>query len=115
VTEEAWNDIYKSRVGGEQLKKFIPQTPGWQHGLMDNPYDDEHAHCRKIFTSAINDRGVRNQEGLIQKNIATLIQRLDERCKRGESSAEVDIAKCLECVAFDIIGDFLSRETFDCL
>jgi hypothetical protein len=53
VTEEAWNDIYKTRKGEEQLKKLFPQTPNHQHGLMDNPFDDEQAICRKILASAI--------------------------------------------------------------
>lgn len=115
VTEDAWNDIYKTRKGEEQLKKFFPQTPNFQHGLMDNPFDDEQAVCRKILASAINDQALRRKESILQRNISALVTQLRRKTREGGGTTVLDIAHCYECVAFDIIGDLFSGESFDCL
>ncbi|KAJ9643654.1 hypothetical protein H2204_001799 [Knufia peltigerae] len=146
VTEQAWADIYKTRKGGttnsgKQLQKFMPRPPGFQHGLMDNPFDDEQAVCRKALVAGMNDRSVRMKEStILQKNIGLLIEKMkmkintsktwstrdrpeenhgqgqdddEEDSKEGEGI--IDLANCLECVAMDVIGDFVSGETFGCL
>ncbi|KAL6240286.1 hypothetical protein RBB50_012792 [Rhinocladiella similis] len=155
VTEQAWADIYKSRkrerdgttttttttnTQEQQLKKFMPRPPGFQHGLMDNPIDDEQALCRKVLVAGMNDRAVRAKESsVLQKNIGLLISKMKTKIKivtsktrsaegvvedsklepehdmEGEGEAILDLANCLECVAMDIIGDFVSGETFRCL
>ncbi|KAK5056135.1 hypothetical protein LTR84_012688 [Exophiala bonariae] len=115
VTEEAWNDIYKTRKGEEQLKKAFPQTPSFQHGLMDNPYDDQQAVCRKILASTINDQAVRRNENILHSNISALLKHLQRKVRDNGGKAVLDIAHCYECVAFDIIGDLFSGETFGCL
>ncbi|KIW39384.1 uncharacterized protein PV06_09159 [Exophiala oligosperma] len=146
VTEQAWADIYKTRKGGttnsgKQLQKFMPRPPGFQHGLMDNPFDDEQAVCRKALVAGMNDRSVRMKEStILQKNVGLLIEKMkmkintsktwstrdrpeeihgqgqddgEEDSKEGEGI--IDLANCLECVAMDVIGDFVSGETFGCL
>jgi len=115
VTEDAWNDIYKTRKGEEQLKKIFPRTPNAQHGLMDNPFDDEQAVCRRILASTITDKALREKESLFQKNISVLVTQLQRRVRDGGGKAVLDLANGYECVAFDIIGDLLSGETFGCL
>lgn len=115
VTEEAWNDIYKTRKGEEQLKKSFPQTPRFQHGLMDNPFDDQQAVCRKILASAINDQAVRRKESVLQSHVSALVKQIQRRIRGGRGQAVLDIAHYYECVAFDIIGDLVSGETFGCL
>lgn len=115
VTEEAWNDIYKTRKGEEQLKKIFPQTPNAQHGLMDNPFDDEQAVCRKILASTINDKALREKESLLQKNISAFMAQLQRKVREGGGKTMLDLANGYECVAFDIIGDLFSGEPFGCL
>lgn len=115
VTEEAWNDIYKTKKGEEQLKKFLPQTPRFQHGLMDNPSDEQQAVCRKILASTMNDQALRRKENILQRNISVLLKQLQRKSRESGGKAVLDIAHCYECVAFDIIGDLFSGISFGCL
>ena len=82
---------------------------------MDNPFDDEQQICKKALSSGINDKSIRQKEFILQNNITKLVTELKKRVTTPDSAEALDLAKCLECAAFDIIGDFVSGENFGCL
>ncbi len=115
VTEEAWNDIYKTARGQEQLKKFLPTTPKrWENGLFDNKSDEEHQFIRKRLSPALSDRGVHSREAVLRRHVDFMMKRLKEQISTSGEAA-LDVLDWFQSVTTDVIGDFLTQEDFGTL
>ena len=77
---------------------------------------DQHARMRKILTPAFTLKALQRQEPLLQKSVALLIQRFQEKTGNPDGTSEpFNIIPWFNFAAFDIIGDIAYGETFDCL
>ncbi|KPI45628.1 putative sterigmatocystin biosynthesis monooxygenase stcF [Cyphellophora attinorum] len=105
VNEDAWNDIYKSARGEEQLKKAMPvlRSPG----VFGQPDDAVHQMKRKKLSPLMSDRGVNQREDVMLSNIAFFVKRLKE-----QPDSAFDLTPWYQAVTSDIIGHFMSKESF---
>lgn len=71
------------------------------------------AHFRKTFSPFFSDKSIRQNESIIQANISLLVEKLRHHIKGTEGVA--DMVKWYNWTTFDIIGDLVYGETFDCL
>jgi hypothetical protein len=65
---------------------------------------------RRNFSSAFSDKALREQEPIMKKYFDLLIQRLHENCAK-----PVDIVQWYNSTTFDIVGDLLFGESYECL
>ena len=65
---------------------------------------------RRNFSSAFSDKALREQEPIMKKYFDLLIQRLRENCTK-----PVDIVQWYNSTTFDIVGDLLFGESYECL
>jgi cytochrome P450 len=122
TSAQAWKDIYTGRTsqkgaakqpmpsnvvyGADELKYF------GAHSVMFQPSAADHDRNRRILLPAFSDKSLRDQEPIITKHVAMLIQRLHEYERSGTA---VDLVEWFNYVAFDIIGDLTFGEPFGCL
>ncbi|CAJ0550030.1 Ff.00g099600.m01.CDS01 [Fusarium sp. VM40] len=114
ISPGAWNDIYGIKSG----KSFV-RDPKWYANLTEGQDDiivaneTKHAHFRKIFSPFFSDKSIRQNEPVIRRNIDLLVERLKDHIKGTDGVA--DMVKWYNWTTFDIIGDLLYGEPFDCL
>lgn len=116
-TSKAFQDIYGARSGGCFLKDrshYLPPANGVDH-LVCAVDHSVHARQRKLLVHAFSDRALREQEDLIQGYVDTLISKLYLEINKGGSEASVDIKQWMNYTTFDITGDLMFGESFDCL
>ncbi|OJJ94721.1 hypothetical protein ASPACDRAFT_37352 [Aspergillus aculeatus ATCC 16872] len=115
-TAEGFKDIYGFRPGVPQFPKD-PKTYGSSlmptrdavGGFLDN---ESHSRQRRLLAHGFSDRVIREQEARICSFIDLFISRLRDLAHQGK---DIDIKAWLEFAAFDITGDLMFAETFDCL
>ncbi|KAJ5713882.1 uncharacterized protein N7483_011063 [Penicillium malachiteum] len=117
---QAFQDIYGFRPGKPQLAKDFKLYGSKTNGIRDSiaGYLDNEAHTRqrRLLSHAFSDRCLREQEEVIVNFIDLLISRLRERTQIGpDNKAKEDIKSWFNFVTFDITGDLMFAETFDCL
>lgn len=114
-TAQAFKDIYGFRQGGcfpKDRSHYMPPANGVDHLVcaVDNAV---HARHRKLLSHAFSDRALREQEGLITNYIDALIGKLKGLVNSGQS--EIDIRNWMNYTTFDITGDLMFGESFNCL
>ena len=115
VKTEAWNDIYKTSKGQEQLKKYIPSvSQDFQAGLFDNPNDEVHGKIRKKLSAAMSDRGIRDREPILKTYAEILVEQLKKQLAHTKE-AVVDLVAWYQCYSSDVTGVMLSGEPFGSL
>ncbi|KAI2785897.1 Cytochrome monooxygenase lcsI [Penicillium oxalicum] len=72
-----------------------------------------HARQRRLLAPAFSERALHDQESLIMGYVDTLITKL--RAQIQEKSHVVDIKDWMNYTLFDITGDLMFGESFDCL
>jgi cytochrome P450 len=117
---QAFQDIYKTRPGRPQYAK----DPNF-YGSALNPVansivgsidDKNHSRLRRLWADAFSERALRANEEVILHYSDLLIQRLRERTGKGEKHQhKADLKEWFNYIAFDVTGDLLFAETFDCL
>ena len=114
IEASAWNDIYGIKSG----KSFI-RDPKWYANLTESQDDiivaneAGHARFRKIFSPFFSDKSLRQNEVVITKNIDLLMEKLQAQIK--DTDGVADMVKWYNWATFDIIGDLIYGESFDCL
>jgi cytochrome P450 len=118
---EAFRDIYGARPGHGSFAKdrshYVLPPNGVDH-LVSAVDDTVHARHRKLLAYAFSDRSLREQEGLIRGYVDLLIAKLREQCESagdGRRQGRVDIKSWMNYTTFDITGDLMFGEPFDCL
>lgn len=115
---DAWTDIYMQQAG----KIIFPKDPLrhtrelWINGAPDifTAEDKDHPRLRRLLNPAFSPKAIREQEPLIQANVALLIKRLQDQIG-ADSTACVDMNKWMNWTTFDLIGDIAFGESFGCL
>lgn len=76
----------------------------------------DHARMRKVIAPAFTEKAIRGQEDLIESYAAKFVQCLEQEvCKAGINGTVVDITRWFNFTAFDLIGDLVFGESFNCL
>jgi cytochrome P450 len=111
----AWKDIYGFKQGHAQLPKdpnFYTSPPGGAHSIITTDVAG-HSRMRRLVAHAFSEKALREQEPLMKGYMDLFIQRLHENCDNGNS--KLDIVSWYNWTTFDIIGDLMFGEPFDCL
>lgn len=115
-TPQAFRDIYGARPGGcfaKDRSHYLPPANGVDHLVcaIDNGV---HARQRRLLAHAFSERALRDQESLIKGYVDTMIGKLRSEIAR-QDSPRVDIKNWMNYTTFDITGDLMFGESFDCL
>ncbi|KAL1969170.1 hypothetical protein VTN77DRAFT_424 [Rasamsonia byssochlamydoides] len=117
-TPQAFRDIYGSRAFAKDRSHYSRPPNGVDH-IVSAVDDGIHARQRRLLSHAFSDRALRDQEPLITGFVDTLIRKLREKSRSGENEnggiTEVDIKNWINYTGFDITGDLMFGESFDCL
>lgn len=111
----AWKDIYGFNQGQSQLEKdpdLYTAPRGGVHSIL-TANGATHSRLRRLIAHAFSEKALRQQEPLIKGYVDLLIKRLRENCDNGK--AKVDIVSWYNWTTFDLIGDLMFGEPFDCL
>ena len=115
-TAQGFKDVYGFRQGVSQFPKDpkvygspMMSTRNAIGGFLDN---ETHSRHRRLMSHGFSDRALREQETRIVHFIDLFISRLRDLAHKGQ---DVDIRTWLNFTTFDITGDLMFAETFDCL
>lgn len=115
-TPQAFRDIYGTRSSGSCFPKdrshYEPPANGADHLVcaVDNV---SHARQRRLIAHAFSGKALKDQESLVVGYVDTLITKLRAGIRHG--SSVVDIKAWMNFTTFDITGDLMFGESFDCL
>ncbi|KAI2709931.1 hypothetical protein DTO006G1_9212 [Penicillium roqueforti] len=114
-TAQAFRDIYGARPGGcfpKNRSQYVAPANGVDHLVcaVDNA---THARQKRLLAHAFSEKALRDQEGLITGYVDTLITKLRSQIRQGASI--VDVKSWMNFTTFDITGDLMFGESFDCL
>ncbi|KAJ5902905.1 hypothetical protein N7495_003433 [Penicillium taxi] len=117
---KAFQNIYKARPGRPQYAKdphFYGSALNPVRQSIVGPHDDKnHARHRRLWANAFSEKALRANEETISRYADLLNYRLRERTSKGEKNQhKADIKEWFNYIAFDVTGDLLFAETFDCL
>ncbi|OQE39112.1 hypothetical protein PENCOP_c007G02347 [Penicillium coprophilum] len=111
----AWKTIYGTRAGHSQKPKdnrfYVP--PAGEAPSIITSNDADHSRFRRLLSHGFSDSSLRSQEPIIKGYIDLLVQRLHENMEGGTKA--VDMVAWYNFTAFDIIGDLVFGEPFNCL
>ncbi|KAF1989624.1 cytochrome P450 [Aulographum hederae CBS 113979] len=111
----AWSDIYRNRTGHAVFERnptwFRKNAPDEPNSIMGF-HEADHARFRKTLLKALSDRGLKQQESMIESHVDVLISKLEAVSK---GSSPVDLVEWFNFTTFDIAGDLCFGEPFDCL
>ncbi|KAJ5719828.1 hypothetical protein N7493_006706 [Penicillium malachiteum] len=116
-TPRAFRDIYGAKPGGclpKDRSHYITPVNGVDH-LVCAVDSSVHARQRRLLSHAFSDNALRGQEDLIRGYVDTLIKKLRTEVDRKETKSIVDIKNWMNYTTFDITGDLMFGESFDCL
>lgn len=115
-TAQAFRDIYGWRPGGcfaKDRSHYLPPANGVDH-LVCAVDNGVHARQRRLLAHAFSERALRDQESLIRGYVDTMIGKLRIELVRNDNPC-VDIKNWMNYTTFDITGDLMFGESFDCL
>lgn len=113
-SSQSWKDIYGFRPGHKTFVKSEFYSGGsfaskGVESIVSERGVDEHAHMRRYLSSAFSEKSVVEQEVLVSE---TVDQFIEAAGRRGSKPGGYDLAKALEMMTFDIIGELAFGETF---
>ncbi|KAJ5683044.1 sterigmatocystin biosynthesis P450 monooxygenase stcL [Penicillium macrosclerotiorum] len=115
-TAKGFRDIYGFRPGVPQFPKdpkvygsSLMPTRDAVGGFLSN---EAHSRQRRLLAHGFSDRSIRDLEPRIIIFMDLFISRLRDQARQHKN---VNIKAWLEFAAFDITGDLMFGETFDCL
>lgn len=90
INGHAWKDIYGTRRRGqfEKAYEYYRETPEGPISLL-NAGPEEHARLRKWVSHYFSDRGMKEQEPMINGYVSLLVQRLHEHCDGGHAPLDM--------------------------
>lgn len=119
IHPDAWKDIYARKPGVPPFPKnlrFYAEFLDFNdaHSLL-TAGDADHARQRRVLSPGFSEKGIGDQEPVVQTHAALLTQRLRERIHDRPTAGKVDISLWLNWTTFDVIGDLVFGESFGCL
>ncbi|EME43710.1 hypothetical protein DOTSEDRAFT_62319 [Dothistroma septosporum NZE10] len=115
INAQAWSDIYGHRSGKVELTKdpMFYSSISSGEGSIINAARARHGHLRKQASHGFSERALRSQEHVIQKYADLFIERLQEIAS--SRNPDVDIVDWFNFFTFDVMGDLVFGQSFDCL
>ncbi|KAL4898954.1 putative sterigmatocystin biosynthesis P450 monooxygenase stcF [Aspergillus multicolor] len=110
ITPDAAKTIYTSHPEFPKDPMHLPPFHNGAAGILAADHA-HHRRYRRLLAHAFSDKGLRAQQGMIQRHVDRLIARLLDSC----SSGPVDMTVWFNWATFDIIGDLAFGESFGCL
>jgi cytochrome P450 len=94
----------------------MPPPNGVDH-LVSAVDTATHTRHRRLLAYAFSERAIKEQESVIRQYVDMLIRKLREQVKGGSDGRKVvvDIKSWMNYTTFDITGDLMFGESFDCL
>nr|KMM66554.1 trichothecene C-15 hydroxylase [Coccidioides posadasii RMSCC 3488] len=114
-TAQGFKDIYGFRPGGcfpKDRSRYMTPINGADH-LVSAIDDGVHARHRKLLSYAFSNRALREQENVIRGFTDTMITKVRGEVHAGRPT--VDMKNWLNYTTFDITGDLMFGESFNCL
>ncbi|KAI2791356.1 hypothetical protein POX_c04213 [Penicillium oxalicum] len=93
-------------------ERFAKFTKGEQE-IINYDHEKDHRRFRKAFHQSLNGTPLLAHESVIRKNCSIFRTKVEKYVQ--ENDGRVDITKLYSWLAFDIAGDLIWREPFDCL
>lgn len=117
---QAFQDIYGFRPGKPQLvndpKLYAPKLNGVSDSVAGYLDNEAHTRQRRLLSHSFSERCLQDQEGVIVCMVDLLMCRLRERTQlRKDHTTKEDIKNRFNFITFDITGDLMFGETFNCL
>ncbi|KAF2119514.1 benzoate 4-monooxygenase cytochrome P450 [Lophiotrema nucula] len=115
-TAQSWKDIY-GRTGARSFDKdpMYYEIPVNDVAHLVCAIDNEqHARQRKLVAGGFSGDALRSQEGLVMGYVDLFIQGLEKEIAAGKGG-KVDLGEWFNYTTFDITGDLMFGESFDCL
>jgi averantin hydroxylase len=113
VDDGVWRDAWAHRQGHQEFPKDTyfrsPQLDG-SYGIL-SANREEHQRYRRLLSHAFSDKGMREQQPIIQSYIDMLVDGLRFNAKEGSQ----DMVKWFNWTTFDVIGRLAFGEDFGCL
>jgi cytochrome P450 len=116
---QAWTDIYGMHALSWGTQGQMPKYGGsdsYEEGFgrlnMTNATVEDHTRMRRMVSHAFSDRAMRDVEPIVQQYVGLLVERLGERCDKGE---DVDAVAWMNFTTFDLMGDLAFSDDFECL
>ncbi|CZR56893.1 related to isotrichodermin C-15 hydroxylase (cytochrome P-450 monooxygenase CYP65A1) [Phialocephala subalpina] len=118
ATPDALQDIY-TNFG----QPAFPKGPVWNGTIPGQPTmvlnalnPSDHARMRKVVAPAFTEKAIRAQEGIIESYAANFVRCLEQEVSRaGINGTVLDITRWFNFTAFDLIGELVFGESFNCL
>ena len=109
ITAQAWKDIYGH--GHAQLPKNVQYKSNEPSDIIF-ANDHDHTRYRKALAHAFSDKGLRDQEPIIDQYVNLLVEKLKKVAADGRPA---DMVKWFNMTTFDLIGDLTFGESFHSL
>ncbi|KAI1846205.1 hypothetical protein JX265_010582 [Neoarthrinium moseri] len=116
---QAWKDIYGHRIGSVGNMTEMPKSPVFVRSIKNIPPSiinadrEEHSMLRRALSHGFSDSSMREQEPLIAKYVDLLLQRLHQKCDRGNEP--LNLETWYNWTTFDVVGDLVFGQSFQCL
>ncbi|KAJ5930554.1 hypothetical protein N7466_006047 [Penicillium verhagenii] len=116
----AYQDIYMPRSGrppfGKHPRIYACKLNGVRDSIIGTLDHDLHGKQRRLLSHAFSDRYLREQEGIIVSFVDMLISQLRKQINpKKNHTSKADISGWMNFTTFDIMGELMFAETFDCL
>jgi len=116
IDAAAWKDIYslKRYKEIERCHKSFPAiTPNDAQFDLLTPSASDHAKYRKILNPSFSDKTTKEYEPAVHQNANNMISKLLTGLRNG--SSRINITKWFQWLTFDIVGDVIWGDPFDCI
>jgi cytochrome P450 len=110
-----FHDIYMHRPNHPLPRKsrsHYPLPPNGIDNIVTTDNEAIHARHRRLLGNAFSEKSLREQEPLLLKYVDLFIRKIHEQRLAGKP---VDMKNMFDCLIFDITGDLMLGESFDCL
>ena len=116
IDPAAWRDLYTTGNGHKGFPKTKVMSAEPDFVAITDANDTDHTRIRKLLQNAFSVQAVRDREHILQKYIGLLMRRLREQAESSDgSTTTVNVVQWYTFTTFDIAGDLVFSEPFDCL
>ncbi|KAK6539139.1 hypothetical protein TWF694_009384 [Orbilia ellipsospora] len=118
---DALRDIMVHRPGHETFQKdgtWWDVIPGQAESVVSLPTGRDHARIRRALSAGFTEKTLIAQESMLRKYVDLLVAKLKDIVVaegKQDKGSIVNIADWYNYTTFDIIGDLMFAESFDCL
>lgn len=123
--QEAWRDIHEPHHGQKAFPRspvLFAANPGQVDSMLSAPDNGDHARMRKLLNLAFTKKALKAQQPIIQRHAELFINKLRTNAIAQatvsgvqDQSVVVNIVDWINFFAFDVMGDLVFGESFNCL